>query len=126
MQSDADTVERYLADLPDDRRPAIGAVRQVVLDHLPPGFEEVVQYGMISYVVPLERYPDTYNGQALAGASLADQKRYMSLYLMGVYGDASAESFLREHWPADKRLDMGKSSCGSVTSTTFPSTSSGR
>jgi len=109
MQSDADTVEGYLAELPEDRRPAIEAVREVVVAHLPPGFEEVVQYGMISYVVPLARYPDTYNGQALALASLANQKRYMSLYLMGVYGDVGAEAFLREHWPADKALDMGKS-----------------
>ena len=68
-----------------------------------------MQYGMISYVVPLERYPDTYNGLPLAVASLADQKRYMSLYLMGVYGDESAETWLRERWPADKKLDMGKS-----------------
>jgi hypothetical protein len=109
VQSDANTVERYLAELPDDRRAVVGAVRQVVLDHLPEGFEEVMQHGMISYVVPLDRYPDTYNGQALAVASLANQKRYMSLYLMGVYGDHGAEAFLREHWPADKTLDMGKS-----------------
>jgi hypothetical protein len=109
VQSDADTVERYLAELPDDRRAIVEAVRQVVLDHLPDGFEEVMQYGMISYVVPLERYPDTYNGQALAVVSLANQKRHLSLYLMGVYGDDGAEAFLREHWPADKQLDMGKS-----------------
>lgn len=109
MQSDATTVEGYLADLPVDRRPAIEAVREVVLANLPAGFEEVVQYGMVSYVVPLDRYPDTYNGLPLAMASIADQKRYMSLYLMGVYGDVGAEAFLREHWPADKTLDMGKS-----------------
>ena len=94
---------------PIDRRPIVEVVRQVVLDHLPDGFEEVMQYGMISYVVPHERYPDTYNGQPLALASLASQKRYLSLYLMGVYGDAGAEAWLRERWPADKKLDMGKS-----------------
>jgi hypothetical protein len=68
-----------------------------------------MQYGMISYVVPLERYPDTYNGQALAVASLANQKRHLSLYLMGAYGDEGTEAWLRERWPADKKLDMGKS-----------------
>jgi Domain of unknown function (DU1801) len=109
VQSDADTIERYLAELPDDRRPIVEAVRQVVLDHLPDGFEEVMQYGMISYVVPLERYPGTYNGQALAVASLASQKRHLSLYLMGAYGDEVTEAWLRERWPADKKLDMGKS-----------------
>ena len=45
----------------------------------------------------------------LAVASLANQKRHLSLYLMGVYGDEGVEAFLREHWPADKKLDMGKS-----------------
>ena len=110
MPRQADTVEGYLATLPEARRPAIEAVRQVVLDHLPPGFEEVVQYGMLSYVVPLERYPDTYNGLPLAVASLADQKRYMSLYLMGVYGDEGTATWFRKRWAeTGKRLDMGKS-----------------
>ena len=54
MHSDAGTVDAYLAGLPEDRRPAVEAVRRVVLEHLPDGFEEVTQYGMISYVVPLE------------------------------------------------------------------------
>jgi len=109
MQSDATTVDAYLAELPPDRRPDIEAVRQVILDNLPEGFEEVMQYGMISYVVPLERYPGTYNGQALAVASLANQKRHMSLYLTGVYGDEGTQAWLREQWAATgKKLDMGK------------------
>ena len=109
MQSSAGSVEQYLDELPEDRRSAIEAVRAVVLDHLPDGFEETMQYGMISYVVPLERYPDTYNGQALAVVSLANQKRYMALYLMGAYGEDGVEEWLREQWPATKKLDMGKS-----------------
>ena len=109
VQSDATTVEEYLADLPDDRRSDLEAVRQVVLENLPAGFEETVQFGMLSYVVPLERYPTTYNGQALSVVGLANQKRHMAIYLMGVYGDAGTEAFLRERWPTDKKLDMGKS-----------------
>lgn len=110
MQSDAETVDAYLAELPEDRRAHVEAVRAVVLANLPEGFEETMQYGMISWVVPLERYPDTYNGQALAVASLASQKRHMALYLMGVYGEEGAEQWLRDNWPATtKRLDMGKS-----------------
>ncbi len=57
MHSDAVTVAGYLAELPDDRRQALDAVRQVILDHLPEGYEEVMQYGTISYVVPLSTYP---------------------------------------------------------------------
>jgi hypothetical protein len=110
MRSDAVTVDDYLAELPDDRRAALAAVREIVLANLPAGFEEIMQYGMISYVVPLDRFPTTYNGQALAVASLANQKRHMALYLMGIYGDEDAAAWLQETWAATgKKLDMGKS-----------------
>jgi hypothetical protein len=110
VRSDAGTVDEYLASLPEDRRPAIETVRNVVLENLPDGFEEQMQYGMISWVVPLDRYPDTYNGQALAVASLGNQKRYMSLYLVGVYGDEGSQDWLRKRWAeTGLRLDMGKS-----------------
>jgi hypothetical protein len=110
VRSEATDVEGYLADLPDDRSPAIAAVRAVVLDNLPAGFEEVMQYGMISYVVPLARFADTYNGQPLTVASLANQKRHMALYLLGVYGDEGSRAWLEQRWAATgKKLDMGKS-----------------
>jgi len=102
------TADEYLAALPEDRRQAIEAVRDVILEHLPEGYVEQIQYGMLAYSVPLERYPDTYNGQPLSLAALANQKRYMSLYLMGV--DAERDAWFREHWAATgKKLDMGKS-----------------
>ena len=61
-------------------------MRDVVLANLPDGYEEVMQYGMISYVVPLSVLADTYNGQPLMYIALASQKQYMSLYLTNVYG----------------------------------------
>lgn len=106
----ATSVEAYLAGLTPERRAALETVRDVILQNLPDGYEEGVQYGMISYFVPLSRYPNTYNGQALSIAALASQKNYMSLYLMGVYGDGSkAEWFRQEYKKTGKRLDMGKS-----------------
>jgi hypothetical protein len=81
----------------------------VILDHLPKGFDEGMQYGMIGYYVPLTRYPETYNGQPLGVAGLASQKRHIALYLMGLYTDHDAAWF-RERWTASgKKLDMGKS-----------------
>ena len=69
-----------------------------------------MNYGMISYQVPLERYPDTYNGQPLAYVALAAQKHYYSLYLMNVYNDYAVETTLVDGFQkAGKRLDMGKS-----------------
>jgi hypothetical protein len=110
MKSDATSVDQYVEELPPDRREAIAAVRDVIRANLPRGFDEVMQYGMISYVVPLERYPNTYNGEALAVASLANQKRHMALYLMGVYGDEGDQEWLRQRWAeTGKKLDMGKS-----------------
>jgi hypothetical protein len=52
MIGNAATVEGYIDSLASDRRAAIQAVREVILAHLPEGFEECLLYGMISYVVP--------------------------------------------------------------------------
>ena len=101
-------MSEYLQELPPDRRATLVAVRKVIRKHLPRGFAEGMQYGMIGYYVPLERFPDTYNGQPLAVAALASQKRHMALYLMGVYGGGDAR--FREEWLATgRKLDMGKS-----------------
>ncbi len=60
-KSEATTVEDYLTELTSERRETVGAVRAVILKHLPEGFEEVMDFGMISYVIPLSTYPTTYN-----------------------------------------------------------------
>ena len=106
----ATTVEQYLATLPADRRAAIAAVRDTVNANLPDGYVEGLQHGMIGWYVPLERYPNTYNGQPLGIAALASQKSHMALYLMTVYGDPTLENwFKRAYADAGKPLDMGKS-----------------
>ncbi len=60
--------------------------------------------------MPLERYPDTYNGQPLGYVALAAQKRHFSLYLMGLYSDSQQDRDFRARWTATgRKLDMGKS-----------------
>ena len=109
-RTEAQTVNGYLSELPPERREAIDALRRVILDHLPEGFEESMQFGMIGYVIPLERYPVTYNQQPLMYAALASQKNYMSLYLMNIYGHSKTQQwFIDEFLASGKRLDMGKS-----------------
>ena len=109
-QSKANSVDEYLAELPPDRRDTIAAVRKVVLDHLPAGYQETMQYGMIGYVIPLETYPVTYNRQPLTYAALASQKNHVSLYLMNIYGENAATQWFIEGYKASgKKLDMGKS-----------------
>jgi hypothetical protein len=85
-------------------------VRDATNARLPRGYEEAMQFGMISWVVPADRLPATYNGQPLALASLASQKQHMALYLMSVYGDAELAAWFRQAYRATgKKLDMGKS-----------------
>ena len=110
MRSEATTVERYLAELPTERREAIEAVRSVILDHLPDGYVESMNWGMIAYEVPLETYPDTYNKQPLAFAALASQKNYMAVYLTGIYiSDEARDEFEKAYRATGKRFDVGKS-----------------
>jgi uncharacterized protein YdhG (YjbR/CyaY superfamily) len=104
------TVDDYVASLPPDRRDAIATVRKVVKQNLPAGFEEGVQFRMISWYVPLAKYPDTYNGQPLMLASLAAQKGYNAIYLLSVYGDPALQKwFVDAYKRSGKKLDMGKS-----------------
>ena len=106
----ATTVDAYLAQIPADRRAALSAVRAVILKNLPKGYEEAMNWGAISYQIPLERYPNTYNGQPLCYAGLASQKRHMAVYLMCAYGSNAIALWLREEFrKAGKKLDMGKS-----------------
>lgn len=110
VSSTAESADEYIEALPDDRRQAVTALRALILEHLPAGYEECMQYGMISYVVPLERYPVTYNKQPLAYVSLASQKNYISLYLNCVYADATEQARFAAAWEATgKKLNMGKS-----------------
>ena len=109
-KSNATTVQDYLDDLPADRRAVIATVRDLILRHLPAGYRESMQGGMISYEIPLERYPNTYNRQPLSYIVLAAQKNHYALYLLGVYQNADQAAWLRDQFrQAGKRLDMGKS-----------------
>lgn len=110
MQSSAKNVHEYLDELPKDRLEAVETVRDVILANLPEGFEEVMNWGMITYQVPLSRYPDTYNKKPLMLAALASQKNHMAVYLTGVYADDdSRDRFTTAYKETGKRLDMGKS-----------------
>lgn len=110
VRSEATTVEEYLEELPEDRAEALQAVREMILANLDDGFVETMNWGMISYEVPLETYPDTYNGRPLMYAALASQKNHMAVYLTSVYAtDELREAFVADYRATGKKLDMGKS-----------------
>lgn len=112
MTSNAKTVREYLASLPGDRRAAIAAVREVILQNLPKGYEEGMQYGMIGYCVPHSIFAAGYHcdpRQPLPFAALGSQKNHMAIYLMCVYGDAATREWFEKSYRASgKKLDMGK------------------
>ncbi len=110
MKSGATTVSEYLEELTPERREAVSVVRDVILANLPDGYEEMMDFGMIAYSVPLDKYPNTYNGHPLSYAAIASEKNYVSVHLMNIYSDAETERwFVDSYKSTGKRLDMGKS-----------------
>lgn len=108
----ASTVTEYLAALPTDRRDALNEVRRGINRALPPGYQEGIQWGMISWFVPLAMYPAGYGGNpkvALPLVSLASQKAYMALHMVCFYGQpALREWFIEQYEKSGKKLDMGQ------------------
>ena len=110
VSSKAPTPEAYLAELPRDRAAFVSRLRNLVNANLPEGYREGMGWGMIGWVVPLERYPDTYNGEPLVYAGLASQKNYVALYLNCVHASEARTERLKRAWAATgRKLDMGKS-----------------
>jgi uncharacterized protein YdhG (YjbR/CyaY superfamily) len=106
----SDTVDEYLAQLPEDRRAVVSAVRRMVKRNLPKGIQERTNWGHICYEVPLAKSGPTYNGQPLCYAAIAAQKNHYALYLTAAYMDPALTRRVQEAFKAaGKRLDMGKS-----------------
>jgi hypothetical protein len=110
------TVAAYLESLSPERRAVIEKTRAFVRKHLPKGYAEFMNWGVINWGIPLEDFPDTHNGQPLSYVGLGAQKSYNSLYLMGTHDSSSgkytppfSEKLLADAFrKAGKRLDMGK------------------
>ena len=114
MQSKATTPEQYLSELPEDRKEAILKLRNAIKENLPQGFEEVISYGMLGYVVPHSIYPSGYHCDPklpLPFINLASQKNFIALYHMGIYANKNLESWFVSEYPkhVKTKLDMGKS-----------------
>jgi Domain of unknown function (DU1801) len=109
-QRPALTVSQWLASVPAERKDAITAVRDVVNEHLPRGYEETVDWGMLAWVVPLTTLPTTHNGRPLMLAALGAHTKLMTIYLMSVYSDPKIrKEFETAYKKTGKKLDMGGS-----------------
>ena len=114
MTSNAKTVQKYIAELPEDRREAIVNLRKVISENLPKGFEEQMSYGMIGYVIPHSIYPKGYHCTPelpLPFLNIASQKNSINLYHMGIYANPELLNWFVAEYPkySKRKLDMGKS-----------------
>ena len=113
MQSKAQTVEAYLKEIPAERQASMQKLSSICRIELK-GFEEVISYGMIGYVVPKTIYPAGYHCTPelpLPFVNIASKKNFIALYHMGVYGSSKLLDWFVAEYPkhAKSKLDMGKS-----------------
>ena len=114
MTSDVKTPEQYINQLPEDRKEAISKLRKVILDNLPKGYEEQLNYGMLGYVVPHSKYPGGYHCDPtlpLPFMNIASQKNSINVYHMGMYAKKELLDWFIREFPkhSNRKLDMGKS-----------------
>ena len=114
MQSKSISPKQYLEELPEDRKAPINKLRQQILDNLPKGFEEQMNYGMLGYVIPHSLYADGYHCNPkipLPFMNLASQKNFIAVYSMVIYAKKDVyDWFTSEYAERCKyKLDMGKS-----------------
>ncbi len=97
-------IDKYLSEQPEDRRVQMEDLRAHINKHMPGGYDEVFNWGMISWEVPLEVYPDTYNKKPLMYFGLANRKHFMTLTMFGIYLDPG----LKKKFLADYQKKTGK------------------
>jgi uncharacterized protein YdhG (YjbR/CyaY superfamily) len=108
------TPEEYIAQIPEERKAVFQQLREVISTNLPSGFEEVISYGMLGYVVPHSIYPSGYHCDSklpLPFLTIASQKNFIAIYHMGIYADEQLFNWFLEEYPkhSNQKLDMGKS-----------------
>lgn len=113
MQSTAKTVNEYLEELPEERKPVFLKLRNSILKNLPKGFEEEMSYGMLGYVVPHSIYPDGYHCSPklpLPFISIGSQKNFIVLHHLGIYANTELLEWFTTEYPkhGNHKLDMGK------------------
>lgn len=114
MQATVSTISDYVLSLPEDRQAVIEKLQDVIAENLPEGFEQVMQYGMVSWVVPHTLYPQGYHckpQEPLPFISVASQKNFVAIYHMGIYADKDLYEWFTAEYPkhVKTKLDMGKS-----------------
>ena len=61
MKSVAKDLEEYMEKIADNHKFSVNKLREIVKQNIPFGFEEMLNYGMIGYVIPHDLYPKGYH-----------------------------------------------------------------
>ena len=114
MNIQANNPEEYISKIPEARIPYFTKLRQTVLENIPKGFEECMNYGLIGYVVPKSIYPAGYHCDTslpVPFVNIASQKNFIALYHMGIYANPELLDWFVKEYPkhCKRKLDMGKS-----------------
>ena len=113
MHSDAATPDEYMNNLPADRKDVLVDLRSAIKKNLPKGFEEVMGYGMLGWVVPHSLYPAGYHCDPklpLPFFGFASQKNHIAIYHMGIYSSPELLEWFQSEWPkhSSKKLGHGQ------------------
>lgn len=114
MKASGTTVEEILENIPEDRKEAFQRLHEVIVSHLPRGFEPGISYGGLGYVVPHTLYPNGYHckpSEPLPFAGIASQKNSINFYHMGMYSKPELYDWFVSEFPkhSKQKLDIGKS-----------------
>lgn len=114
MQIEANSVDEYFENIPEERKAVMNKLRQLVLENIPQGFEETLNYKMPGYVIPHSIYPSGYHCNTalpLPFINIASQKNFIGLYHMGIYSDPKLLAWFQTEYKKQckYKLDMGKS-----------------
>jgi len=114
MKIEANTVQEYLDNIQEERKPAINRLRDIIKDNIPVGFEKCISFGMIGYVVPHTIYPDGYHCNTklpLPFLNIANQKNFVAIYHMGLYANPDLMAWFIKEYPkhCKYKIDLGKS-----------------
>jgi len=110
-----ETVGEYVESVAGDRKASFINILDTIRDNIPKGFVEEINYGMIGFDVPLDRYPRGYlddSTKPLPYIGLASQKRYISFYHLGLYAKAGTYDWFLEEFSKmgySHKPDIGKS-----------------
>ncbi|MCI4443098.1 MAG: DUF1801 domain-containing protein [Lentimicrobium sp.] len=113
MQSSAKTVKDYLNELPEERKTAFLRIRDCILNNIPKGFEEIMSYGMLGYVVPHSIYPNGYHCNPklpLPFINIGSQKNFIAVHHLGIYANPKLLDWFVSEYPkhCNQKLDIGK------------------